>query len=221
MADQPRPAVPLVFAPAWQGERVMDVYSSLLQQRIIFLSGMVDDSLANVVIAQLLHLDQNDSRREVQLLINSPGGAVDAGLAIYDTMRLIRPPVATTCVGLAASIAAVLLAGGARGKRNALPSARVMIHQALGGIQGTGADIDVQAREILRQNARIKSLLAADTGQPLERIAADVNRDYWMSADEARAYGLIDSIAAPAGSDSEAPATPATPATSTTPASET
>jgi ATP-dependent Clp protease, protease subunit len=207
MANRPGPAVPLVIAPTGWGERVMDVYSSLLQQRIIFLSGMVDDSLANVVIAQLLHLEQADPRRDVQLLINSPGGAVDAGLAIYDTMRLIRPAVATTCVGLAASIAAVLLAGGTRGKRTALPSARVMIHQALGGIQGTGADIDVQARELLRQNARIKSLLAADTGQPLERIAADVNRDYWMGAEEARAYGLIDSLAAPSGAAApEAPA---------------
>ncbi|HEX2513591.1 MAG TPA: ATP-dependent Clp protease proteolytic subunit [Chloroflexota bacterium] len=206
MANQPRPAVPLVIAPTGQGERVMDVYSSLLQQRIIFLSGMVDDTVANVVIAQLLHLDQTDSRRDVQLLINSPGGVVDAGLAIYDTMRLIRPPVSTTCVGLAASIAAVLLAGGTRGKRTALPSARVMIHQALGGIQGTGADIDLQARELLRQNARIKSLLAADTGQPLARIAEDVNRDYWMGAEEARAYGLIDSVATPPAA--EAPESP-------------
>ena len=210
MANEPRPAVPLVIAPTGRGERVMDVYSSLLQQRIIFLSGMVDDAVANVVIAQLLHLDQSDSRRDVQLLINSPGGVVDAGLAIYDTMRLIRPPVSTTCVGLAASIAAVLLAGGTRGKRTALPSARVMIHQALGGIQGTGADIDLQARELLRQNARIKSLLAADTGQPLARIAEDVNRDYWMGAEEARAYGLIDSIATPPASEAPAPPRAAT-----------
>lgn len=194
---QPGPGVPYVVTSAGQGGRVLDVYSSLLQQRIVFLQGMVDDHLANVVIAQLLHLEAEGPGRDVQLLINSPGGVVDAGLAIYDTMRLIRPRVATTCVGLAASIAAVLLAGGEPGRRTALPSARVMIHQALGGIQGSGAEIDVQARELLRQNARIKERLAADTGQPLERIARDVNRDYWMSAAEARDYGLIDDIAAP------------------------
>jgi ATP-dependent Clp protease protease subunit len=198
----PGPGVPLVVAPTGRGERVLDVYSSLLQHRIIFLGASVDDALANVIIAQLLHLEQDDPEREVQLLINSPGGVVDAGLAIYDTMQLIAPPVATTCVGLAASIAAVLLAGGAKGKRAALPSARVMIHQALGGIQGTGADIDVQARELLRQNARMKEILAADTGQPMERIARDVNRDYWMSAAEAREYGVVDRVV---GQDGDRP----------------
>jgi ATP-dependent Clp protease protease subunit len=190
--------VPLVVARGGQGERVLDVYSSLLQHRVVFLGSAVDDAVANLVVAQLLHLEQDDPDRDVQLLINSPGGVVDAGLAIYDTMQLIRPAVATTCVGMAASIAAVLLAGGEKGKRSALPSARVMIHQASGGLQGTGADYEVQAKELLRQNARLKDLLAADTGQPAERIARDFNRDYWMSAAEARLYGVVDAVAGPA-----------------------
>jgi ATP-dependent Clp protease, protease subunit len=201
------PVVPLVVARGGRGERVMDVYSSLLQHRIVFLGSAVDDAVANVVVAQLLHLEQDDPDRDVQLLINSPGGVVDAGLAIYDTMQLIRPAVATTCVGVAASIAAVLLAGGAKGKRSALPSARVMIHQASGGLQGTGADYEVQARELLRQNARLKDLLAADTGQPEERIARDFNRDFWMTAAEARDYGLVDGVAGPSrGASGAAPA---------------
>jgi len=192
------PVVPLVVARSGRGERVLDVYSSLLEHRIVFLGSAVDDAVANVVIAQQLHLEHDDPDLEVQLLINSPGGVVDAGLAIYDTMQLIRPAVATTCVGMAASIAAVLLAGGEKGKRTALPSARVMIHQASGGLQGTGADYEVQARELLRQNARLKDLLAADTGQPAERIARDFNRDYWMTAAEARGYGLVDGVVGPA-----------------------
>ncbi len=187
--------VPVVVEPVGRGGRVLDVYSSLLQNRVVFLGAMVDGAVANLVVAQLLHLEQEDPGRDIQLLINSPGGAVDAGLAIYDTMQLIRPQVATTCVGMAASMAAVILAGGAKGKRAALPSSRVMIHQASGGIQGTGADVDVQARELLRLNARVKELLAADTGQSLERITRDLNRDYWMSAPEAREYGLVDLVA--------------------------
>lgn len=187
--------VPVVVEPVGRGGRVLDVYSSLLQNRVVFLGAMVDGAVANLVVAQLLHLEQEDPGRDIQLLINSPGGAVDAGLAIYDTMQLIRPQVATTCVGMAASMAAVILAGGAKGKRAALPSSRVMIHQASGGIQGTGADVDVQARELLRLNARVKELLAADTGQSLERITRDLNRDYWMGAPEAREYGLVDLVA--------------------------
>ena len=190
-----RPAgIPLVVEQTARGERVLDVYSSLLKNRIIFLGQMVDDAVANVVMAQLLHLAQDDPETDIQLFINSPGGVVDAGLAIYDTMHLIRPQVSTTCVGLAASVAAVILAGGAKGKRAALPSSRVMIHQASGGLGGTTADIDVQARELLRLNARVKELLAADTGQPEERISRDVNRDFWMNAVEAREYGLIDTV---------------------------
>jgi ATP-dependent Clp protease protease subunit len=190
------PAIPLVVEQTARGERVLDVYSSLLKNRIIFLGQMVDDAVANVVMAQLLHLAQEDPEADIQLFINSPGGVVDAGLAIYDTMHLIRPQVSTTCVGLAASIAAVILAGGATGKRAALPSSRIMIHQASGGLGGTSADIDVQARELLRLNARVKELLAADTGQPEERISRDVNRDFWMNAGEAKDYGLVDAIIA-------------------------
>lgn len=188
------PAVPMVLEATGRGDRVLDVYSSLLKNRVVFLGAMVDDAVANLVVAQLLHLEREDSQRDIQLLVNSPGGVVDAGLAIYDTMQLVRPQVATTCVGMAASIAAVILAGGAKGKRSALPSARAMIHQASGGIQGTGADIDVQARELLRLNTRVKELLAADTGQSIERITRDFNRDYWMSAPEAQEYGLVDLI---------------------------
>ncbi|MGH2352457.1 MAG: ATP-dependent Clp protease proteolytic subunit [Chloroflexota bacterium] len=188
------PAAPMVIEQTSRGERVLDVYSALLKSRAVFLGETVDNTVANLVIAQLLHLEQDDPEKEIQLLINSPGGVADAGLAIYDTMQLIRPPVATTCVGLAASIAAVLLAGGAKGRRAALPSSRVMIHQALGGLQGTAADMDIQAREALRLNARVKELLAADTGQSIERITRDVNRDYWMNAHEALDYGAVDRI---------------------------
>ena len=193
MENRP-PTIPLVVQETARGERVMDVYSSLLKSRVIFLTQMVDDAVANVVMAQLLHLAQEDPEQDIQLFINSPGGVVDAGLAIYDTMQLIRPQVATTCVGLAASVAAVILAGGAKGKRAALPSSRMMIHQASGGLGGTTADIDVQARELLRLNARVKELLAADTGQDEARVARDMNRDFWMNAREAREYGLIDTL---------------------------
>ena len=193
MENRP-PAIPLVVEQTARGERVLDVYSSLLKNRIIFLASAVDDAVSNVVVAQLLHLAQEDPDEAIQIFINSPGGGVDAGLAIYDTMHLIRPQVATTCVGLAASIAAVILAGGAKGRRAALPSSRIMIHQASGGLAGTSADIDVQARELLRLNARVKELLAADTGQSEARIARDINRDFWMNAREAQDYGVIDSI---------------------------
>jgi ATP-dependent Clp protease protease subunit len=193
MENRP-PAIPLVVEQTARGERVLDVYSSLLKNRIIFLASAVDDAVSNVVVAQLLHLAQEDPDEAIQIFINSPGGGVDAGLAIYDTMQLIRPEVATTCVGLAASIAAVILAGGAKGRRAALPSSRIMIHQASGGLAGTSADIDVQARELLRLNARVKELLAADTGQSEARIARDINRDFWMNAREAQDYGVIDSI---------------------------
>src|SRR5919202_6926143 len=176
-AMENRPAgIPLVVEQTARGERVLDVYSSLLNNRIIFLASPVDDAVSNVVVAQLLHLAQEDPDEAIQIFINSPGGGVDAGLAIYDTMQLIRPEVATTCVGLAASIAAVVLAGGAKGRRAALPSSRIMIHQASGGLAGTSADIDVQAREVLRLNARVKELLAADSGQSEERVARDMNR---------------------------------------------
>jgi ATP-dependent Clp protease protease subunit len=172
-------AVPMVVEQTSRGERAYDIFSLLLKNRIV---------------AQLLYLAQEDPDRDIQMYINSPGGQVDAGLAIYDTMHLIQPQVATTCVGMAASMGAVLLGGGAKGKRAALPNARILLHQASAGVQGTAADIEVHAREILRLNARLKELMAADTGQEIDRISRDINRDYWMSAREAHDYGVIDMI---------------------------
>src|SRR6266566_548547 len=187
-------SVPMVVEQTSRGERAYDIFSLMLRNRIVFLGTPVTDEVANTIVAQLLFLQQDDPDRDIQLYINSPGGAADAGLAIYDTMQLITPTVGTTCVGMAASAAAVILAGGAKGKRLALPNSRMLIHQASAGVQGTAADIEVHAREILRLNARIKELLSADTGQSVERIAQDINRDYWMSAREARDYGVIDLI---------------------------
>src|SRR6266498_3511383 len=174
--------VPMVVEQTSRGERASDIYSLLLSNRIVFLGTPVDDTIANLIEAQLLFLAQDDPERDIQLYINSPGGSIDAGLAIYDTMQLIQPQVATTCVGIAASMAAWLLAGGAKGKRSALPNSRILIHQASSGFQGTAADIEVQAREIIRMNARLQEMMASDTGQSVERISADINRDYWMSA---------------------------------------
>jgi ATP-dependent Clp protease protease subunit len=184
----------MVVEQSMRGERAYDVFSLLLKNRIVFVGSAIDDQIANVVVAQLLYLAQEDPDKEIQLYVNSPGGVVDAGLAIYDTMQLIRPEVATTCVGMAASMGAVLLAGGAKGKRYALPNSRVLLHQASGGFQGFAADIDVQAREILRLQARMTELIASDTGQEPERIERDLNRDFWMSAREALAYGVVDLV---------------------------
>jgi ATP-dependent Clp protease protease subunit len=186
--------VPVVVEQSPRGERAYDIYSMLLRNRIVFLGTAVDDAVANLVVAQLLHLAQDNPEADIQLYVNSPGGVVDAGLAIYDTMQHIKPDVATTCVGWAASVAAVILAGGAPGKRSALPNSRILIHQASGGLQGTAADVEVHARELLRLNARIVELMAADTGQPVERIRQDINRDYWMSAADAKEYGIIDTV---------------------------
>ena len=186
--------VPMVVVPEMRGERAYDIFSLLLKNRVVFVGSAIDDQLANLVVAQLLFLTQEDSAKEIQLYVNSPGGVVDAGLAIYDTMHLIPAPVATTCIGMAASMGAVLLGGGVRGRRAALPNSRILIHQASGGVQGTAADIDVQAREILRLQARMRELIANDTGQTTERVERDMNRDFWMSAAEARDYGVIDTI---------------------------
>ena len=187
-------SVPMVVEQTSRGERGYDIFSLLLKNRIVFLGTPIDDVVANLIVAQLLYLAQEDPEREIQMYINSPGGHIDAGLAIYDTMHLIQPQVATTCIGMAASMGAVLLGGGAKGKRSALPNSRILIHQASAGFQGTAADIEVQAREIIRINARLQEMMAADTGQPVERVAHDINRDYWMSASEAREYGVIDAI---------------------------
>ena len=187
-------SVPMVVEQTSRGERGYDIFSLLLKNRIVFLGTPIDDVVANLIVAQLLYLAQEDPERDIQMYINSPGGQIDAGLAIYDTMHLIQPKVGTTCIGMAASMGAVLLGGGAKGKRSALPNSRILIHQASAGFQGTASDIEVQAREIIRMNARLQQILATDTGQSVERLAHDINRDYWMSAAEAKDYGIVDLI---------------------------
>lgn len=184
--------VPMVVEQSGMGERAFDIYSRLLRERIVFLGSPVDDNVADSVVAQMLFLEAEDSEKDIQLYINSPGGSVYAGMAIYDTMQQIRPDVATICYGLAASMGAFLLASGAAGKRMALPNARIMIHQPLGGARGQATDIDIQAREILYIKQTLNELLAEHTGQPLERIAEDTDRDFYMSSREAAEYGLID-----------------------------
>ncbi|MGC1309520.1 MAG: ATP-dependent Clp endopeptidase proteolytic subunit ClpP [Phormidesmis sp.] len=190
----PQNVVPMVVEQSGRGERAFDIYSRLLRERIIFLGTPVMDDVADSIVAQLLFLDAEDPEKDVQLYINSPGGSVTAGMAIYDTMQQIRPDVVTICFGLAASMGAFLLAGGAKGKRMSLPSSRIMIHQPSGGAQGQSADIEIQAREILYLKKRLNEMLATHTGQDLERIEADTERDFFMSADEAKTYGLIDQV---------------------------
>lgn len=186
--------LPVVLEQSGRGERAFDIYSRLLRERIVFLGSGVDDTLADSIVAQLLYLDAEDPEKDVQIYINSPGGSITAGMAIYDTMQQIRPDVVTICFGLAASMGAFLLSGGAKGKRMALPSARIMIHQPLGGAQGQAVDIEIQAREILYLKQRLNELLAGHTGQPLDKIAEDTERDFFMSAAEASDYGLIDTV---------------------------
>lgn len=186
--------IPMVVEQSGRGERAFDIYSRLLRDRIIFLGTPIDDMVADSVVAQLLYLEAEDPEKDIQVYINSPGGSVTAGMAIYDTMRQIRPDVVTICYGLAASMGAFLLSGGTPGKRMSLPSARIMIHQPLGGAQGQAIDIEIQAREILYHKSKLNQLLAEHTGQPLERIEADTERDFFMSAEEAKRYGLIDQV---------------------------
>ncbi len=186
--------VPIVIEQTGRGERAYDIYSRLLRDRIVFLGTPVDDHVANLIVAQLLFLEAEDPGKDIYLYINSPGGSVTAGLAIYDTMQYIKPDVATVCVGMAASMGAILLAGGAPGKRYALPHARVMIHQPWGGVQGQAVDIDIHAREIMRLRQMLNEILSRHTGQPLERIEKDTDRNFFMSAEEARTYGLVDEV---------------------------
>lgn len=186
--------VPMVVEQSGVGERAFDIYSRLLRERIIFLGTPVDDQVADSIVAQLLFLDAEDPEKDIQLYINSPGGSVYAGLAIYDTMQQIRPDVVTICFGLAASMGAFLLTAGAHGKRMALPSSRIMIHQPLGGAQGQAVEIEIQAREILYIKERLNTMLAEHTGRPFDQIAADTERDFFMSAQEAQEYGLIDRV---------------------------
>ncbi|QFS46021.1 clpP, ATP-dependent Clp protease, protease subunit [Nostoc sphaeroides CCNUC1] len=184
----------MVVEQSGMGERAFDIYSRLLRERIIFLGTPIDDTVANSIVAQLLFLDAEDSEKDIQLYVNSPGGSVYAGMAIYDTIQQIRPDVVTICFGLAASMGAFLLTAGAAGKRMSLPDSRIMIHQPLGGAQGQAIDIEIQAREILYIKAKLNELMAHHTGQPIERIEADTERDFFMSAEEAKNYGLIDQV---------------------------
>jgi len=186
--------VPIVVEQTSRGERAYDIFSRLLKERIVFIGTPIDDAVASLVIAQLLFLESEDPDKDIYLYINSPGGVISAGLAIYDTMQYIKPDVATICIGMAASMAAVILAGGAKGKRTALPNSRIMIHQPWGGVQGTAADIRIQAEEILRMKRKINEILAKHTGKPIEQIEKDTDRDYYMSAEEAKEYGIIDQI---------------------------
>jgi ATP-dependent Clp protease, protease subunit len=186
--------VPIVVEQTGRGERSYDIYSRLLKDRIIFLGGAIDDHLSNLVIAQLLFLEAEDPDKDIHLYINSPGGVVTAGMAIYDTMQYIKAPVSTICVGQASSMGAFLLAGGEKGKRFSLTHSRIMIHQPIGGFQGQASDIHIHAQEILRLKKKLNELLAENTGQPLEKVESDTERDYFMSGEEARTYGIVDSI---------------------------
>ncbi|HSX01277.1 MAG TPA: ATP-dependent Clp protease proteolytic subunit [Candidatus Saccharimonas sp.] len=188
--------VPTVIEKTSMGERAYDIYSRLLKERIIFLGTGIDDTVANLVVAQLLFLESEDKDKDIKLYINSPGGSVYAGLAILDTMNLVKPAVSTICVGMAASMGAVLLAAGAKGKRFSLPNARIMIHQGSAGFEGTPSDIEITAREVLKSREKLDQILATATGKPVEQVHQDTDRDYWMSADEAASYGVIDKVVA-------------------------
>ena len=186
--------VPMVVEQSSRGERAYDIYSRLLKERVIFIVGPIEDHMANLVVAQLLYLESENPDKDISIYINSPGGVVTSGMAIYDTMQFIKPDVSTLCVGQAASMGSLLLAGGAAGKRYCLPHSRVMIHQPLGGFQGQASDIDIHAREILNMRDRLNRILADHSGQPIEKIAEDTERDNFMSSEQARDYGLIDQV---------------------------
>jgi ATP-dependent Clp protease protease subunit len=186
--------IPMVIEQTGRGERAFDIYSRLLKDRIIFLGTAIDDDIANLIIAQMLFLESEDPDKEIHLYINSPGGIVSAGLAIYDTMQYIKPPISTICMGQAASMAALLLSGGAQGKRFALPHSRILIHQPLGGAQGQATDIGIQATEILRLRGELNMILARHTGQPVEKISKDTDRDFFMTGEQAKEYGIIDVV---------------------------
>lgn len=186
--------IPTVIEKSQYGERAYDIYSRLLKERIIFLGGPIDDQVANSVIAQLLFLDHEDTKKDIQIYLNTPGGSVSAGLAIYDTMQHVKAPVSTICVGMAASMGSALLSAGAKGKRFVLPNAEVMLHQIMGGVEGQASDIEISAKHILKLKDRLNHILAKHTGQKLDKIEKDTDRDYWMTAEEAKQYGLVDEI---------------------------
>jgi ATP-dependent Clp protease protease subunit len=199
METQALNLVPMVVEQTARGERAYDIYSRLLKERVVFIVGPIEDQVANLVVAQLLYLESENPDKDIHLYINSPGGAVSSGLSIYDTMQFVKPDISTICVGQAASMGAVLLAGGANGKRFCLPHSRVMIHQPIAGFQGQASDIDIHAREVLQTRDRLNSLLAKHTGQPLKSIQKDTDRDHFLSGEEAVEYGLIDTVLAQRG----------------------
>jgi ATP-dependent Clp protease, protease subunit len=188
------PLIPMVIEQTSRGERSFDIYSRLLNERIVFLGTPIDDQIANLIIAQLLHLESEDPDKDIYLYLNSPGGNVYSGLAIYDTMQFIKPDISTICVGIAMSMGALLLAGGAEGKRMALPNSKILIHQVWGGYQGQAADIEIHARETIALKRRIEEIMAEHTGQELETLKRDMDRDFYMTSEEAKAYGLIDRV---------------------------
>jgi ATP-dependent Clp protease, protease subunit len=188
------PLIPMVIEQTSRGERSFDIYSRLLNERIVFVGTPIDDQIANLIVAQLLHLESEDPDKDISLYINSPGGIVYAGLAIYDTMQFIKPEIQTTCLGMAMSMGSILLAAGAKGKRFALPNSKIMIHQGSAGFQGTPSDIEIQAREILNLKRRMESIIVEHTGQDEEKVRSDMDRDYYMSAEEAMEYGVIDKV---------------------------
>ncbi|HSE81203.1 MAG TPA: ATP-dependent Clp endopeptidase proteolytic subunit ClpP [Gaiellaceae bacterium] len=200
------PLIPMVVEQTSRGERAFDIYSRLLNERIIFLGTPVDDQIANLIVAQLIHLESEDPDKDISIYINSPGGQVYAGLAIYDTMQYIKPDVQTICVGMAMSMGAVILAGGAAGKRMATPNSKILIHQGSAGFHGQPTDIEIQAREVISLKRRLEEILASHTGQDLEKISKDVDRDYYMTADEAQEYGIIDTVIAHRGAPAVAAA---------------
>ena len=190
------PLIPMVIEQTSRGERSFDIYSRLLNERIIFLGTPIDDQIANLIIAQLIHLESEDPEKDIQIYINSPGGQVYSGLAIYDTMQYIKPDIQTTCIGIAMSMGAVILAGGAKGKRVALPNAKILIHQVSGGFQGQATDIEIQARETINLKRRMEEILAEHTGKPTEQVAKEMERDYFLTSQEAQEYGIIDNVIA-------------------------
>jgi len=188
------PIVPTIVEKSQRGERVYDIFSRLLEERIVFLAGQVTDLNANVIIAQMLYLVSKDPKKDIKLYINSPGGSVTAGLAIYDTMQYLKCPVSTICIGMTASMAAIILAAGTKGKRFALPNAEIMLHQVAGGFQGQASDIDITAKQIVKIKAKLNKILSSHTGQPIDRVEKDTDRDFYMTASEAKEYGLIDEV---------------------------
>src|SRR5437870_6323816 len=190
------PLMPMVIEQDSRGERAFDIYSRLLKDRIIFLGTPIDDQIANLVVAELLHLESEEPDKDISIYINSPGGSVYAGLTIYDAMQFVRPNIQTTCVGIAMSLGALLLAGGTKGKRLALPNAKILIHQVSGGFEGQATDIEIQAREVITVKRRLEEIIAEHSGQPVERVSKDMERDYFMTSEEAREYGIIDRVIA-------------------------